>query len=218
MDIRNTIGLPLVILALAGTGLAFAQDPFADSGQNPSPARVSKPALAQWEPSRVGNNRAVQVTQARGAEPSEIQSALSKLRDAEDSEAKDDAKEELQEALSTKYDQRMDDYDKHIESLEKQLEEMRERLSRRRKAKDEVVELKFKQLVAEVEGLGWPGDSRNSLGRTSHSDIFGSQNFGNFNAPRYIIPRPSLPARVELPAAPTEPLARTPFSSPRKGK
>lgn len=170
MNIRNTICLPLTLALLTLTGTeASAQNPFFQNQPGKS-QRTSIPPT-NWRPPQAQGTATLrplvslpQSYHLAKVAQTEVQKALAKVKSAEDSAEKEDAKDELLAALSTEYDDRMDAYDEHIESLEKQLEEMRERLSRRRKAKEEVVELKLKQLVAESDGLGWPGASgRSSL-------------------------------------------------------
>lgn len=165
MNSRNTIclSLMLALLNLTGSG-AFAQRVFDGQGFE----QQSRDRLLTDQRQRSLSTLPQAVTarphfQARFTTQTEVEKALAKVKAAKDSVEKDGAKDELLAALSAEYDNRMNVYDKHIESLEKQVEEMRERLSRRRKAKDEVVELKLKQLVSEADGLGWPSNSgRNS--------------------------------------------------------
>lgn len=85
-----------------------------------------------------------------------LSKAMNALQNAESEEMKANAKMNLRDALATDYDEKMDQYDEHIEKLENQLEEMRARLSRRRDAKDDMVSLKLKELIAKADGLGWP--------------------------------------------------------------
>ncbi|QEG22312.1 prefoldin domain-containing protein [Mariniblastus fucicola] len=97
------------------------------------------------------------------AKASEVDKAYESLKGAKSDEERSDAKASLRKALVTDYDSKMDQYDEHIESLEKELEEMRERLSRRRAAKEEMVDLKLKELVANADGLGWPSGPKSSI-------------------------------------------------------
>lgn len=118
---------------------------------------------------------------------SEVGTALKQFRAAETDDAKQDAKSELRDALAAEYEDKMNQYDAHIEALEKELESMRERLTRRRKAKDDMVSLKLKEMMANADGLGWPsGPSRTPSPRQT---FFPGQNTSPFAAPS---PRPSI--------------------------
>jgi len=102
-------------------------------------------------------------------EESEVDQALATFKSAESADAKADAKVELRDALATEYDDRMDQYDAHITSLETELEKMKERLSRRRAAKDEMVDLKLQEVLANADGLGWPTGTNGRSGRNIFS-------------------------------------------------
>ena len=101
--------------------------------------------------------------------------AVQAFKAAESEEAKSTAKAELRKALVADYENKMDQYDAHLEKLEKELEAMRERLSRRRAAKEDMVDLKLKETIANADGLGWPSgpNSMNPPGRLQPS--FSSQ-------------------------------------------
>jgi hypothetical protein len=122
----------------------------------------------------------------------ETATAVQAFKAAESEEAKSAAKAELRKALMADYENKMDQYDEHLEKLEKELEAMRDRLSRRRAAKEDMVDLKLKETIANAEGLGWPSgpNSMNPPGRmpTSFSTQFQQT-------------APSFPSPVRLPAS-----------------
>ncbi len=122
----------------------------------------------------------------------ETATAVQAFKAAESEEAKSTAKAELRKALVADYENKMDQYDAHLEKLEKELEAMRERLSRRRAAKEDMVDLKLKETIANADGLGWPSgpNSMNVPGRLPPS--YSSQYVpGIFSSPKRTPTRPA---------------------------
>jgi len=178
MNFRKVIFAPLMLLTASGIGLLHAQDDRFEDISNPLPKGATPYAVVLPQQSQSAflpaqspldllnsDSNTTTWSQVNGRlvrRESKLQKTLSKLKAAESSDDKQEAASELREVLSAEYDKRMDKYDSEIEKLEKELQEMRERLSRRRDAKKEMVKLKWQQLLAESEGLGWPGESQRS--------------------------------------------------------
>lgn len=89
-----------------------------------------------------------------------IQVALKKLKAADSSSERAEAKSELRSALSEDYDMRLASYEGYLDDLAKKLKNMRERLARRRDAKTDMIDLRIKVLEAEADDLGWPSKMR----------------------------------------------------------
>ena len=83
--------------------------------------------------------------------------ALKKAKAADDDDAQDDAEKELRNALNAEYDAMLETHEKQLDALEKKISELRKQLRRREDAKSELVDLRFKMLLHEADGLGWPG-------------------------------------------------------------
>lgn len=93
-----------------------------------------------------------------------VAQATELLKKAEDDDAKQTAKEQLEAILEQEYDAHMDIYEAQIEEMEKQIKEMRKKLSRRRDAKSDMVKLRMRMLEAEADDLGWPSAMSNRTG------------------------------------------------------
>ncbi len=92
-----------------------------------------------------------------------VRNATEQLRNAESSEDREQAQEELRGALSADYDARMTAYASYLDKLEERLDEMKKKLNRRRDAKKDMVELRIQVLEAEADDLGWPEGSARLL-------------------------------------------------------
>jgi hypothetical protein len=93
----------------------------------------------------------------RHRQNSELQEAIDALREAEGDD-RDEARDRVREELIAHYDKSMEQYEKHLDELTKRVAELREQISKRRAARDELVDLKLRMIESEVEGLGWPGE------------------------------------------------------------
>lgn len=94
-------------------------------------------------------------SEQRQAEQMIVETAKS-LRQAESSEEREAAEEKLRGLLAADYDDRMKEYAEYLDELEQKLKEMQTKLQRRRDAKQDMIDLKIKVLLAEAEDLGWP--------------------------------------------------------------
>ncbi len=90
---------------------------------------------------------------------SESNRAYRVLQKAETDEEKREAEIELRDALNREYEKSLDEYGNHLDKMAEKLQQLRDELERRSVAKDELVELRFKTLVNQAQGLGWPGQS-----------------------------------------------------------
>ncbi len=140
----------------------------------------------------------------------ELRKAMEALRDAEAGESRDEAMKQVRDILSKQYDEAMDGYEKYLDDLTKRVAELREQISKRRAARDELVELRLKMMVSEADGLGWP-DARNApaSGLPSVPGFWGGgSGFGSGAVSPSSSPSPSVvsPARTrEAPPTPDTP-------------
>jgi hypothetical protein len=139
-------------------------------------------------------------------EMGQFRKAMEAYKSAESESDKALAKKELHGLLVEQYDNSLTRYEEHLNELEKKIATMREQLSRRRDARDEMVELKLQMVVSEAEGLGWPDDGTPNLffpgavnGGGAHAGALG------FN----ISPVPPMPV-PPMPVAPAQSTAPRP--------
>ena len=90
--------------------------------------------------------------------------ALKKAKADDDDDAQAEAERSLRSALEDEYDAMLETHEKQLDALEKKISELRKQLRRRENAKSELVDLKFKMMLHEADGLGWPGRGRGVSG------------------------------------------------------
>lgn len=175
---------PLRSRSLSTTAAAEQSEPVASGQYGAISTWGSKPAI-------VYGHRVSEFSEQRELDR-EIEDAAKALRQAEDRTEREDAKESLVELLSKDYDDRLAGYQASIDELEEKLSEMKDKLERRRRAKNEMIDLRIQVLEAEAEDLGWP--ARVNSGRL-----------------------PQFPARVEF-GLPVAPRLAPPAASPAEPK
>ena len=186
--------LACVVFLFPATALTCLTLTAQDESRQAQTWKLLAPATAGPNPNNPFGNRAVLArtgykgTAAFAHGP--VTEAFQALKAADSDEARANAKTDLRKALVTDYDDKMDQYDAHIESLEKELEQMKDRLSRRRAAKEEMVDLKLKEMLANADGLGWPGNTpRNDFFQSGLNPVQTSWSPANFPQLR----RPAVP-------------------------
>ncbi len=195
-----------VAIAVLGSGInLLAQDQFEQPprqtmkrqtvrSQNPWSPDAQTNSNVQWKSPNQARRYSLfaqSVFPAQSKTAAALNEALTSMKNAESEEMKANAKMNLRDALAADYDDKMDRYDEHIEKLENQLEEMRARLSRRREAKDDMVDLKLKGLVADADGLGWPTGPTNDF--NFQRNWAPANRFGNAREmPAQRVPTPTL--------------------------
>jgi tetratricopeptide (TPR) repeat protein len=103
-------------------------------------------------------------------------SPISALRamwdDADSKDEKEKVKEIVFETLEKQFDADMNQREAELERVEARIKHLREQLSERRRSRDEVVELKVKEIVMDWKGLGW-ATTGNSNGNKSRFTLKG---------------------------------------------
>ena len=89
----------------------------------------------------------------------ELNAALLNLKKADTDDKKADATNALETALNDYFDEDMKSREKQLEELRNKLDEMEDHLDKRRKAKEDIVELQLKTFVNEANGMGFFGES-----------------------------------------------------------
>ncbi|HEV3083725.1 MAG TPA: hypothetical protein VGY66_28345 [Gemmataceae bacterium] len=74
---------------------------------------------------------------------------------AEDDDEKKGLRKKLTQVLDQIFDAHLKEQQKELDDLEKQVARLKKLLSKRREAKETIVERRLEQLVQDAEGLGW---------------------------------------------------------------
>ncbi len=108
------------------------------AGQPPNVATITR-AMTPEEAKLVENTR----------------KALEKLKAAKKGEQRRAAEKTLEEALELQFEARMRAREKELKKVEQRVKQLREQLDKRRDAKNEIIQLRLKTMINEVEGLGF---------------------------------------------------------------
>jgi hypothetical protein len=73
----------------------------------------------------------------------------------EDDDEKKGLRKKLTQVLDELFDAHLKEQQKELDDLEKQVARLKKLLSKRREAKETIVERRLEQLVQDAEGLGW---------------------------------------------------------------
>ena len=149
-----------VALATLGLRAAWAQDIYT----SPDRADVFAPPPSSGvdvriDPGEIRNqvDRSLAVAGIRFGDSPEggVRKAAEKLRDAPNDAAKVEAQTKLIELLRQCFDEDMARREKEIAKLQARIDKLSAQLERRRAAKQEIVDLQFKVVMNEVNGLGF---------------------------------------------------------------
>lgn len=92
----------------------------------------------------------------------EIEQAAKALLDAEDDEAKATAERKLTELLNKYFEEDMERREQELAKVEERVKNLRELLAKRRKKREEIIDLQIKVLENEADGLGFFSNSPQS--------------------------------------------------------
>ena len=132
------------------------QDPAAAHHYHPSALTTLVYGAAQGETRALAPLQAAAMYSTTATEDSRLREAMDALRQAEDSESKAEAREQLRTALSEQYDQYIEAQREQLDSMAKRLQSLREQLDKREAAKERLVDLRLEMLENEANGLSWP--------------------------------------------------------------
>lgn len=99
---------------------------------------------------------------------------------AEDAGARAGLKDELGKTIERHFDVRHETRKREIDELEGRVRRLREHLQRRQQARQTIVEMRLKQFVSKVEGLGWDADL--------DGPAYGGYGPGSYGPGRYGVP------------------------------
>lgn len=126
------------------------------------------------------------------------------------------AKDELTAVLAKQFDEDLTARENRIAQLEDQLKSLREQITKRRDAKNRLIDLRIELLINEADGLGFPKAWNQSMRNRFSYPVVTWENGGLFSPAV-----PSAPAAIAPPAAPTttpRPAALSPTTSRGRGR
>ncbi len=86
-----------------------------------------------------------------------LEQAVEKLKSAKTDADKTAATKELSELLEKSFQRDLERREKQLAEVEARVKKLRDQIEKRKKAKDEIINLRLKTIVNEAEGLGFPG-------------------------------------------------------------
>lgn len=135
------------------------------------------------------------VRAAPNEEARELQAAYEAIRSEEsDEKTKDESRAKIVEILSKQFDADLEQRTKQIEQLEKQIISLKEQMTKRRTAKDRLIELRIELMLNEGEGLGFPNAWQQPM-RGSVAPVFPGAGFVPATVSPYSSPTPSTNTR-----------------------
>jgi hypothetical protein len=114
------------------------------------------PLVPMYYPSTGTRTYALSAAPGTAAQ-SEVAQLVKQLEDAEDSAKKVEITKKLETAVGKAFDQDMETRESDLTKLDERVKKLRGQLDRRRKAKEDIIQLQIKVLVNEAEGLGFGG-------------------------------------------------------------
>ncbi len=134
--------------------------------------------------------------------------ALRAIRSAKTEEEKQNAARLLALVLAKAFDRDLERREKEVSEIEGRVRKLRDQVEKRRKAKDEIVNLRLRTIVNEAEGLGFPGSfdlERPQTPVPPAMDPFSPRPVG----PVPVTPTPTEPPRESSPKFAPPPLPET---------
>lgn len=86
-----------------------------------------------------------------------IRATVTLLRQSKDEKTRSAAAEKLKKLLETTFDRDYERRNRQLVELEQRVAKLRSQLDRRKKSRDDVIDVRVKSLLYEAEGIGFPG-------------------------------------------------------------
>jgi hypothetical protein len=148
--------LALVLTIVAALAFVHPSQAQPGPGSGPRSGSDANPLAAERRLKRGGGLVVEAVLDA--SEGATIRTIVGQLGEAPDAE-KAALMKKLELAVSNQFGRDMEYRESELTKLEERLNKLRQQLERRRRAKNEIIELQIKVLVNEAEGLGFGGNS-----------------------------------------------------------
>jgi hypothetical protein len=135
-------------------------------GQSAAPPTASNAPRAGYAPARIGWARGQGLNivvdhPVDGQLNQEIDENVEKLSNETDAAKKADLEKEIKAGLAKQFDSRQAAREQELKDLEERIKQLRGQFDKRQKAKDEIIESRFQELVRAANGLGW-GEEANA--------------------------------------------------------
>jgi hypothetical protein len=136
-----------------------------------------------------------------------LSQAVEKLKSAKNDSEKTSATNEISQVLEKWFKRDLERRESQISEIETRVKKLRDQIEKRKKAKDEIINLRVKTIVNEANGLGFPG----AFEQESAADPFSSPHFGT-DLPHFGTDLPPQMGDVPFgdPKPPNPPVARQP--------
>ncbi len=85
-----------------------------------------------------------------------LQDAITRLNSSEDDDAREKAKDLIQEQLKIQFEHDLKKREAELAEVEKRVKTLREQFDKRKAAQDDIIKLRLQTLVNEASGLGFP--------------------------------------------------------------
>jgi len=146
----------VVLLAAAVVGVSFFASPNAIGQAGPKTDYLTVPVQVPDGQHRAANaflrGPANDKQYALQVESVQLAHQIAK---AENDDDKKELRKKLTQVLDQVFDGHLKEQQKELDDLEKQVARLKKLLSKRREAKETIVERRLEQLVQDAEGLGW---------------------------------------------------------------
>jgi|GEM_PF-4245238 len=146
----------VVLLAAAVVGVSFFASPHAVGQAQPKTDYLTVPVQVPDGPFRPGGPFLYgPANDKQYALQNESVQLAHQIAKAEDDDEKKGLRKKLTQVLDQIFDAHLKEQQKELDDLEKQVARLKKLLSKRREAKETIVERRLEQLVQDAEGLGW---------------------------------------------------------------
>jgi hypothetical protein len=150
-----------VLLAAAPVGVSFLPAPIA-TGQSPFRGKADYPIPDGQSKAKTKADYSAGSIYLRGSTDGRLYTLQNQsmqlaqqMAKAENDDDKRELRKKLTQVLEQLFDAHLKEQQKDLDDLEKQVARLKKLLSKRREAKEAIVERRLEQLVQEAEGLGW---------------------------------------------------------------
>jgi hypothetical protein len=149
--------VPLAVVWLNGaTGQEPLRSPYRAGQKLNRPADAAPQELLGWAVEANSNPRQ-QADHERGQQTRKL---LSEYTETQDEKERAKVLDELTKVVSEHFDIRQEIREQELKNLEEQVKKLRELHQRRAKEKDQIIRDRVRQLLRDVDGLGWGDDGR----------------------------------------------------------
>jgi hypothetical protein len=163
LTVALVVSAPLSVLSLRES---TAQEPARPAIGTPTGTRTATlPAWSAAAPQQVGSTGANfgipdPLSQAEHGRDVRTRKLLSDYNRTDDEKARAKVLEELTNVVSEQFDGRQESRERELKAVEEHVRKLRELHQRRAKEKDQIVRDRVRQLLRDVDGLGWGDDDR----------------------------------------------------------